>query len=291
MSRLFVFAKLGDVRKKRFFFGVVFLIILALIAFFIWRFIINPSKAKLVVETEPVSQVFVNGEQVGKTPFEGEFEEREIDLKLVPESFEQALMPYEAKVFLTSGVETIVRREFGAEEGMSQGEEISFEKEANGNVSLSIVSVPEGTSLYVDQNYIDLTPVKYNDLDPGIHEVTLRAEGYKERSFSVQLIPGYGLTAYVEMAKIPQEVSETSGDVEDEISKNEEELVVILDTPTGFLRVREEASTSSLEITQVEPGEEYLLLNSQEDWYEIQIDEETSGWVSSQYAEIKEQNQ
>ncbi len=287
-----MFAKLGDVRKKRFIFIAIFLLVLALVAFLVWRFVINPAKAMLVVETDPVSQVFVNGEQVGKTPYEGEFEEHEIDLKLVPESFEQALMPYETKVFLTSGVETIVRREFGAEEGMSQGEEISFEKEANGNVSLSVVSVPEGASLYVDQNYIDLTPVKYNDLDPGIHVIMLQAEGYKERSFSVQLISGYSLTAYVEMAKVPEEEAQTDEAKDgEEIDENAEELVVILDTPTGFLRVRAEASTGAPEITQVKPGEEYLLLDKQEDWYEIQIDEETTGWISSQYATLKEQSQ
>lgn len=289
MSSFFVFAKLGDVTKKRILFGLFFLASLILVGFLVWRFVINPPKALLVVETEPPSQVFVNGEQVGKTPFEGEFEENEIDLKLVPESFEQALMPYEAKVFLTSGVETIVRRQFGAEEGMSQGEELSFEKQANGSVSLSIVSVPDGASVYVDQNYVDLAPVKYEDVGPGIHQVTLQAEGYKERSFSVQLVAGYGLTAFVEMARTPQEEPQEET-ASSEAEAQEEQIVVILDTPTGFLRVREEASTTASEIAQVEPEEEYVLLatSEDEDWYEIQLDEEETGWISADYAELKQ---
>jgi len=289
LSSFFVFAKLGDVTKKRILFGLFFLASLILVGFLVWRFVINPPKALLVVETEPPSQVFVNGEQVGKTPFEGEFEENEIDLKLVPESFEQALMPYEAKVFLTSGVETIVRRQFGAEEGMSQGEELSFEKQANGSVSLSIVSVPDGASVYVDQNYVDLAPVKYEDVGPGIHQVTLQAEGYKERSFSVQLVAGYGLTAFVEMARTPQEEPQEET-ASSEAEAQEEQIVVILDTPTGFLRVREEASTTASEIAQVEPEEEYVLLatSEDEDWYEIQLDEEETGWISADYAELKQ---
>lgn len=255
----------------------------------LWRFVVNSPKALLVVETQPASQVFVNGEQVGKTPYEGEFEEHEIDLKLVPESFEQALMPYDAKIFLTPGVETIVRREFGAEEGMSQGEEISFEKEGGGNVSLAVVSAPDGASVFIDKNYIDLAPVKHTDIDPGIHQITLQAEGYKERSFSVQLIQGYSLMAFVELARLPQEQNA-------EIRANETEdarveVVVIGQTPTGFLRVRQEASTEAPEVTQVKPGEEYKLLESQEGWYEIQIDEETTGWVSQEYARLKESSQ
>lgn len=275
--------------KKRIVLGIIILAILAMAGFLLWRFVVNPPKALLVVETQPASQVFVNGEQVGKTPYEGEFEEHEIDLKLVPESFEQALMPYDAKIFLTPGVETIVRREFGAEEGMSQGEEISFEKEGGGNVSLAVVSAPDGASVFIDKNYIDLAPVKHTDIDPGIHQITLQAEGYKERSFSVQLIQGYSLMAFVELARLPQEQNA-------EIRANETEdarveVVVIGQTPTGFLRVRQEASTEAPEVTQVKPGEEYKLLESQEGWYEIQIDEETTGWVSQEYARLKESSQ
>ncbi len=286
LSSLFVSAKLDDVTKKRIVFGLIILVILIMAGFLLWRFVINPQKALLTVETQPVSQVFINGELAGKTPYKGEFEEHEVDLKLVPESFEQALMPYEAKIFLSSGVETIVRREFGAEEGMSQGEEISFEKEGGRKVSLAVVSVPEGASVFIDQKYVDLSPVKHQDIESGIHQITLQAEGYKDRSFSVQLIPGYGLTAFVELAGLPQEQAEDTR--ENKSEQEESRLVVIKDTPTGFLRVRKEASMQASEVTQVKPGEEYEFLDSVDGWYKIRINEETTGWISQEYAKFKE---
>jgi len=57
-----------------------------------------------------------------------------------------------------------------------------------------------------------------------------------------------------------------------------------LDTPTGFLRVRDGNSIGSLEIGRVNPGETYEILNEKNGWYEIQFDDEKKGWISSQYA-------
>ncbi len=62
--------------------------------------------------------------------------------------------------------------------------------------------------------------------------------------------------------------------------------VQILSTPVGFLRVRSGPGTSYSEVAQVKPGENYALLSSQTDWYQIkgQFTATTSGWISSQYA-------
>ncbi len=60
--------------------------------------------------------------------------------------------------------------------------------------------------------------------------------------------------------------------------------VLILNTPTGFLRVREDASIASKEITKVKPGESYELLEEKTNWFKIKIDDKTTGWISSQYA-------
>lgn len=62
--------------------------------------------------------------------------------------------------------------------------------------------------------------------------------------------------------------------------------VEILNTPTGFLRVRSQPSLGGTEIGQIKPGSVYPLLNSQSGWYEIKVDlpATSSGWISSQYA-------
>lgn len=60
----------------------------------------------------------------------------------------------------------------------------------------------------------------------------------------------------------------------------------IKDTPTGWLRVRSEPSLDGAEIARVNSTEEYKVLEEQEGWTKIQINETTQGWVSSDYVEI-----
>jgi len=64
--------------------------------------------------------------------------------------------------------------------------------------------------------------------------------------------------------------------------------VLILDTPTGFLNVRTGPGTYNAKVTQVIPGEKYILVEQDSDWYKIKINEEEEGWVYSVYAELQE---
>jgi uncharacterized protein YgiM (DUF1202 family) len=62
--------------------------------------------------------------------------------------------------------------------------------------------------------------------------------------------------------------------------------VLILQTPTGFLRVRDQASLNGAEIGQIKPGETYQLLDDKTTgWYQIQLTNGKTGWISSQYAQ------
>ncbi len=66
-------------------------------------------------------------------------------------------------------------------------------------------------------------------------------------------------------------------------------FVTIKSTPTGFLRVRLDATTSSTEVGRVDPGSKFTILEekivSGVTWYKIAIDVNTQGWVSGQYAQ------
>ena len=67
--------------------------------------------------------------------------------------------------------------------------------------------------------------------------------------------------------------------------------IIILNTPTGFLRVREEPTISSLEIGRVKPQEEYELIEEGDGWFKIKVippaGGDIVGWVSSQYSKKK----
>lgn len=59
-------------------------------------------------------------------------------------------------------------------------------------------------------------------------------------------------------------------------------LVVVSDTPTGFLRVRK--TPSGVEIAQVAPGDKLLFLDEQDGWYKVRLEDEREGWISKQYS-------
>jgi uncharacterized protein YgiM (DUF1202 family) len=63
--------------------------------------------------------------------------------------------------------------------------------------------------------------------------------------------------------------------------------VVIQETPTGWLRVRQ--TPSGEEIGRVYPGEKYRFLSQESGWYQIEFEGEEA-WVSGTYAEISETN-
>jgi len=68
-----------------------------------------------------------------------------------------------------------------------------------------------------------------------------------------------------------------------------EVLVEINSTSVGYLNVREGPGLDYSRITQVDSGEKFIFLAEEDDWYQIQVDEETIGWVYSVYAEKLEE--
>ena len=64
------------------------------------------------------------------------------------------------------------------------------------------------------------------------------------------------------------------------------QMVIISDTPTGFLNVRTGPGTGYAKIGQVKPGEIFELVKEVQDWYEIKLSGGT-GYVTKQYAKLK----
>ncbi len=72
-----------------------------------------------------------------------------------------------------------------------------------------------------------------------------------------------------------------------DIEKIEEKIdyVVIKETSTGWLNMRQGPSTAYTIIKQINVGEKYILLKENKDWVKIKLSEEEEGWVSIQYVE------
>jgi hypothetical protein len=261
--------------------------------------LLRPKLAGIHIESNPASAVFLNGQEVGRTPYENTREQGEVIVKLVPDSFETPLVPYETKINLVAGVQTVIKRDFGETDDASSGEIISFEKVDSNQTSLAVVSIPDSSEVLIDEKERAFTPHRTSSLLPGEHTLSLSSEGYRERTVAVRTHEGYKLTAVVKLAKVEGEQGEDAEiQPEPEVQEAEEKTAVkrikILSTPTGYLRVRNEPSTLGTEVGRVEPGKTYDLLETDEKtgWYKIkfsnsQEEEEKAGWITNQYAEVE----
>jgi uncharacterized protein YgiM (DUF1202 family) len=59
-------------------------------------------------------------------------------------------------------------------------------------------------------------------------------------------------------------------------------LVVIADTPTGFLRVR--STPGGEEVGKVKPGDKLPFISENDGWYQVALETGETGWVSKEYS-------
>lgn len=275
---------------------VIGLVLIIGITFFVVGSL-RPQVAGIYVETNPGASVFINGEEVGRTPYRNTVKPGETVVKLIPDSFQVPLVPYETKINLVAGVETVVRYDFGEIEETSAGEVISFEKVQKDEVSLVVVSIPDSAELIIDAVEKSFTPHKTSAVSAGEHRLKISAKGYVSREFQVKTHQGYKLTAIVNLAKDKIEAPLESQEVKSETQEVSEEKpkaqIEILSTPIGFLRVRKEPSTLGEEVGRVSPGERYEIISEDEKtgWFKIEFEEEKTGWISNQYAKKVQDSQ
>lgn len=271
------------------------------------------KKAALQVNSIPKSTVYIDDEEKGTTPFEDKkLKPGEVTLKLVPEVTAVSLSPWERKVKLVGGVMTVVNWEFGENEQASAGEVLTLEKSRDKEAaSLNVVSVPDSAVVRLDGEARGFTSLTLDKITAGDREIIVTANGFKERIIKAKLVDGYQLTVNVNLAKIEEEEKEKEEEkTEEEIKKEstptpkkeatstpkpiptgptptppDRPYVKIKETPTGWLRVREKATTASEELTKVHPEEMYPLLDEESGWYKITFEEDKEGWISGRYAE------
>lgn len=297
---------------KKFVLPAVVIILLIIIGVAIMRSsILKKTSAGLQVNSIPQATVFLDGKQVGQTPYEDtKLKSGEVTLKLVSSS-----LSWEAKVKLNSGTLALVNREFGLNEETSAGEVITLEPTSNKkSISLAIISQPDSSLIKVDGETKGFAPVNIENLSAGEHEILVSSPDYKERSIRVNFFEGFKSIINVKLASAKNETSltlEPTATATPSASPTPAKLgakttptpsikpktsptstteptrpyVKILDTPTGWLRVRMEPSTSATESAKVNPGETYPLIDEQTGWYQISYSTNKEGWISSQYAQ------
>lgn len=241
----------------------------------------KPQNAGILIESDPVATVFIDNQEVGKTPYETQVSPKEIMVKIKPESVDgQTFDDYETKVNLVSGIKTIVMKTFRQNEEYSSGVIVSFEKVGSGDSFVTVVSVPDNTQVLIDDKVYGYTPLRIA-VPGGDHNLLVVADGYLKKQLPIRVYKGYKLTAFVKLAK-SDEPQATPAPV---LSGMDIKIrIKINETDTGFLRVRSGASVGFPEVAQVKPTEEYDVIEEGENgsWYKIKVGE-VEGWVSSEF--------
>lgn len=76
-----------------------------------------------------------------------------------------------------------------------------------GNVEIS--SEPDEATIYLDENYVGISPKTINDIPTGIHSITLKKDGYYDWDSEIEIIKGrtVSINARMETREIPYDGS------------------------------------------------------------------------------------
>lgn len=268
---------------------------------------LNPfaKKAGVQVTSHPDANVVIDGKSVGKTPYYVEnAKPGNVSIQMTAVDSGQA---WEGKVSLVSGTLTTVHREFGSTPDKSHSYSLSFEKLANNkDSSVNIVSLPSSATVSIDGKPQGFTPTSI-DVAAGPHVFSFTAPGYQDKIVNAAVQAGYRLNLNLTMASMdivptptPTPIATPSASITPSkkpaaitpLPKQaspsaalEVPYVEILNTPTGFLRVRE--TPGGTEVAQVNPGDKFPYKEATvTGWHGIEYLPGSWGYVSTQYSKL-----
>lgn len=281
-----------------------------------------PRQGVLKINSTPAASIFLDNKLKGKTPLEEKVEAGEYVVKLVPESPTQSASTWQGKITVAPNLLTYVNRDLAQSELLSAGEVLWLEKITSKQSEITLTTVPDGAAVLLNDETKGSTPLALTDITPGDYTVTVTSPGFLARTLKIRTTAGFKLNAVIQLALSPVGLTPTvveraspsaapvvpsgtgtptptptkkltasptqSATVSGAVSTDPPKpYVVIKDTPTGFLRVREEPETGSKELTQVQPGQKFTYFDVFENgaWFKIKYDGTNSGWVSGQYVE------
>lgn len=245
----------------------------------------DEGKGALQATSFPEAQVFLEGKYMGKTPLclcelPQLLKAGDYNIKLVPSK--TGFKKYEQKITIYQGVLTVVDRTFDQEGAASTGSLITLSpNEDEKSSQLLLVSFPNKAQVILDSNLVGTTPLLIKEITSSDHEIQVLKDGYKEKTIKVKAIEGKRLEITMNLGI---KIDINAATKQASVSAATAPQVTILDTPTGYLRVRKESSASSEQIASINPGEKLNLISEKDGWYEVKLSDGTVGWISSAYA-------
>lgn len=236
---------------------------------------VKQKSGLLITSTPTDATVFLNNEEVGKTPFEA----KDLDVLEYNIKLQKDQSVWQGSVKLNAGTVAIINRDLAADIPSSAGEVLTLKK----GQGITLISNPKNAEVTVDGNEAGISPLNIN-LKSGEHTIIIDHQSYIKRSIRVNLPDRYNLTIIVDLSLSEADLSTVSTPV---IKTTPE--VVVKDTPTGFLRVRDKPSLLGKEVAQVKPGDMLILLEEEGAWDRVRLADGTEGFVSASYVEKKSQ--
>jgi hypothetical protein len=270
--------------------AIIFLVILAGIQVFAPnRFItgIFKKSGTLRVESYPKANVFINSSMYGQTPIQVGLNQGVYTVKLVPLGKDHGLIAWSEKVKILENITTYVNRELAETELLSGGEILLLEKSRSEKGQILVSTDPTGLFISLDGEDRGISPLFMDNVNPGEHELGVWGEGFISRSIKINVVESHKLLASFKL-KIDEEYKEKKEEQNKKESAKKEavKFIKILNTPTGWLRVRYEPSLVASEAAKVEPGKEFKLLAEENSWVKIEYETDLEGWVHSDYVEV-----
>jgi len=272
------------------------------------------NKAGIQITSNPQGMVTINSQSSGQTPvYQENLKAGTYSIKISP--LDTTLQPWEGKITLTAGTLTVVDRQLAVTPDQAHGYTLYFEKlESKDRVEVNITSLPNTVSVLIDGNPAGFTPFSSNSIDSGGHTFTLTAPGFQDKVIKASVEPGFRLNINVQLAtqkieelptptptatpsatptpaKAGSKTDITPLPSQSTSSAVPKPYVEILDTPTGWLRVRSEpkvVNSPSNEVAKVNPGDKFPYLDTQSGWYQIEYQPSKKGWISASYAKLFE---
>jgi hypothetical protein len=267
-----------------------FLTILAAVLVFsaiMFLFIQNKGRGALQITANPNAKVYLDDKLIGTTPLckcdsKDMVLEGEHKLRLVSTS--GSFDPFEQTITVNPSVLTVVDKTF-QDKGLDSASIISLSQISDKkDLRISAISIPTGAKIFLDDQFKGQSPLLIENVKESDHDLKITKDGFKDKTVRIRTIPGFKLEVLVYLGLDPN-LATASSQLPLLSPKSQVKKIIILETPTGFLRVRDEASLLGSEIAQVKPNETYELLNREDGWYQIKLTNGKTGWISSQYAQ------
>lgn len=288
----------------------------------------NKTKAGLQVITgDYPASLFLNDQYLEKTPYISKgIKPGRYTLKIQPD--DQNLVAYETPLELRQGMLTVVTWNPGSKPELSGGVIYEMEKlKGTKKGELSIVTIPDGGVVSIQEQTKVFAPVTLTDLDPGGRDFEVSLPSYNTQQHKVNVVGGHKVTITVKLAKTdeaptsaakpssspepnaspsPSPVSGTSSrqasisaqqvtNASPSGSPQETGAQVKINNTNFFqngkevLRVRDAANNTGAELGFASVGSQYPYLGQTTNgWHQINFEGKT-GWVSGQLTTLIEE--